>query len=189
MTRKRFGNAAVGNIDMKEPPGLRPAALIRAKVCVFGSCTQKVSASIMHDIYMAHASACVNRLSIRSLSADSVNPELPSGGISKFVRKSLAEICHLLARNFLRIGYSEKRRAGNNAFSWKSLAVISGFVGKILTGLTNSVQTDFLRVDSVGKSMADNAFAGKRPARISGFAGNGPEELTNRFTVLVEALA
>lgn len=143
----------------------------------------------MHYIYMAHASACVNSLSIESLSADFVNPESPSGGINKLVRKNLAEIRHLLVRNFLRIGCSEKRRAGNNAFSWKSLAVISGFVGKILTGLTNSVQTDFLRVDSVGKSMADNAFAGKRPARISGFAGNGPEELTNRFTVLVEALA
>jgi hypothetical protein len=37
--------------------------------------------------------------------------------------------------------------------------------------------------------MADNAFAGKRPARISSFAGNGPEELTNPFTLLVEALA
>jgi hypothetical protein len=38
--------------------------------------------------------------------------------------------------------------------------------------------------------MADNAFAGKRPTRISSFAGNGPEELTNPFTLLlVEALA
>jgi len=37
--------------------------------------------------------------------------------------------------------------------------------------------------------MADNAFAGKRPARISSFAANGPEELINPFTLLVEALA
>ena len=173
---------------MKEPPGLRPAAHIRAKVCTFGSCTQKVSAS-MHYIYLAHVSARVNSLSIRSLSADSVNPELPSVGISRLVRKSKAKICGLLDQNLLRIGYSEKRRAGNNVFSWKSLAVINGFVGKILTGLINCLQTDFLRGNSVGKNMADNAFAGKRPARISSFAGNGPDKLTNPFTLLVEALA
>jgi hypothetical protein len=172
---------------MKEPPGLRPAAHIRAKVCTFGSCTQKVSAS-MHCIYVAHVSAHVNSLSIRSLSANSVNPESPSVGISK-LRKSKAKICHLLDRNLLRIGYSAKRHAGNSVFSWKSLAVINGSVGNILTGLTNCLQTDFLRVNSVGKNMADNAFAGKRPARISSFAGNGPEELTNPFTLLVEALA
>jgi hypothetical protein len=72
---------------------------------------------------------------------------------------------------------------------WK-VAVISGSVGKVLTRLTNCLQTDFLRVDSVGENMADNAFAGMRPARISSFAGNGPEELTNPFTLLlVEALA
>ena len=143
----------------------------------------------MHYIYMAHVSARVNSLSIRSLSADSVNPELPSVGISKLVRKSKTKICYLQDRNLLRIGYSEKRRGGNNVLSWKSLAVINGSVGKILTGLTNCLQTDFLRVDFVGKNMADNAFAGKRPARISSFAGNGPEELTNPFILLVEALA
>jgi hypothetical protein len=171
---------------MKEPPGLRPAAHIRAKVCTFGSCTQKVSAS-MHCIYVAHVSAHVNSLSIRSLSANSVNPELPSVGISK-LRKSKAKICHLLDRNLLRIGYSEKRHAGNSVFSWKSLAVINGSVGKVLTGFTNCLQT-VLRGDFVGRNTADNAFAGKRPARISSFAGNGPQELTNPFTLLVEALA
>ena len=118
---------------MKEPPGLRPAAHIRAKVCTFGSYTQKVSAS-MHYIYVAHVSARVNSLSIRSLSADSVNPELPSVGISKLVRNSKAKICYLLDRNLPRIGYSEKRREGNNVFSWKSLAVIRGSGGKVLTG-------------------------------------------------------
>jgi hypothetical protein len=172
---------------MKEPPGLRPAAHIRAKVCTFGSCTQKVSAS-MHYIYVAHVSARVNSLSIRSLSADSVNPELPSVGISK-LRKIKAKICYLQDRNLLRIGYSEKGHAGNNVFPWKSLAVINGSVGKVLTGLTNCLQTDFLRGDFVGRNTADNAFAGKRPARINSFAGNGPQELTNPFTLLVEALA
>ena len=172
---------------MKEPPGLRPAAHIRAKVCTFGSCTQKVSAS-MHYIYLARVSARVNSLSIRSLSADSVNPELPSVGISKLVRKSKAKICYLQDRNLLRIGYSEKRHAGNSVFSWKSLAVISGSVGKILTGLTNCLQTDFLRGNPVERNMADNAFAGN-PTRISSFAGNGPDKLTNPFTLLVEALA
>ena len=142
----------------------------------------------MHYIYLAHVSAHVNSLSIRSLSADSVNPELPSVGISK-LRKSKAKICHLLDRNLLRIGYSEKRHAGNSVFSWKSLAVINGSVGKVLTGFTNCLQTDFLRGDFVGRNTADNAFAGKCPARISSFAANGPEELTNRFTLLVEALA
>jgi hypothetical protein len=93
----------------------------------------------MHYIYLAHVSARVNSLSIRSLSADSVNPELPSVGIRK-LRKSKAKICHLLDRNLLRIGYSEKRHAGNNVFSWKSLAVINGSVGKVLTGLTNCLQ-------------------------------------------------
>ena len=165
---------------MKEPPGLRPAAHIRAKVCTFGSCTQKVSAS-MHYIYLAHVSARVNSLSIRSLSADSVNPELPSVGISK-LRKSKAKICHLLERNLLRIGYFEKRRAGNNVFSWRSLTVISGLRREVLMGY-------FLRADFVGTNMAYNAFAGKRPARISSLAGNAPEELTNPFTLLVEALA
>ena len=173
---------------MKEPPGLRPAAHIRAKVCTFGSCTQKVSAS-MHYIYVAHVSAHVNSLSIKSLPADSVNPELPSVGISKLVRKSKAKICLVLDRNILRIGYSEKRRAGNNVFPWKSLAVLNCFVGKILTGLINCLQTDLLRGNSVGKNMADNAFAGKHPARISSLAGNGPDELTNPFTLLVVGLA
>ena len=165
---------------------MRPAAHIRAKVCTFGSCTQKVSAS-MHYIYVAHVSAHVNSLSIRSLSADSVNPELPSVGISRLVGKS-KKICGLRDQNLLRIGYSEKRRAGNNVFSWKSLAALNCFVGKILTGLINCLQTDFLRGNSVGKNMADNAFAGN-PIRISSFAGNGPQELTNPFTLLVEALA
>jgi hypothetical protein len=36
--------------------------------------------------------------------------------------------------------------------------------------------------------MADNAFVGN-PTRISSFAGNGPDKLTNPFTLLVEALA
>ena len=166
---------------MKEPPGLRPAAHIRAKVCTFGSYTQKVSASL-HFIYMAHVSARVNSLSIRSLSADSVNPEFPSVGISKLVRKSKAKICYLLDGNLLRIGYFEKRRAGNNVFSWRSLTVISGLRREVLMGY-------FLRADFVGTNMADNAFAGKRPARISSLAGNAPEELTNPFTLLVEALA
>ena len=118
-------------------------------------------------------------LQLRALNSPVVNPELPSVGISKLVRKSKAKICYLLDRNLLRIGYSEKRRAGNNVFPWKSLAVISGSSGKVLTGSTNCLQTDFLRVDSVGKNMADNAFAGKRPARISSFAGNGRDEFTN----------
>jgi hypothetical protein len=121
------------------------------------------------------------------LSADSVNPELPSVGISRLVGKS-KKICGLRDQNLLRIGYSEKRRAGNNVFSWKSLAVINGFVGKILTGLINCLQTDFLKGNSVGENMADNAFVGN-PTRISSFAGNGPDKLTNPFTLLVEALA
>ena len=141
----------------------------------------------MHFIYVAHVSARVNSLSIRSLSADSVNPELPSVGISRLVGKS-KKICGLRDQNLLRIGYSEKRRAGNNVFSWKSLAALNCFVGKILTGLINCLQTDFLRGNSVGKNMADNAFAGN-PTRISSFAGNGPDKLTNPFTLLVEALA
>ena len=165
---------------MQEPPVCEPAAHIRAKVCTFGSYTQKVSAS-MHYIYVAHVSARVNSLSIRSLSADSVNPELPSVGISK-LRKIKAKICYLQDRNLLRIGYSEKRRAGNNVFSWRSLTVISGLRREVLMGY-------FLRADFVGTNMADNAFAGKRPARISSLAGNAPEELTNPFTLLVEALA
>ena len=141
----------------------------------------------MHFIYVAYVSARVNSLSIRSLSADSVNPELPSVGISRLVGKS-KKICGLRDQNLLRIGYSEKRRAGNNVFSWKSLAALNCFVGKILTGLINCLQTDFLRGNSVGKNMADNAFAGN-PTRISSFAGNGPDKLTNPFTLLVEALA
>ena len=83
----------------------------------------------MHYIYLAHVSARVNSLSIRSLSADSVNPELPSVGISRLVGKS-KKICGLRDQNLLRIGYSEKRRGGNNVLSWKSLAVINGSVGK-----------------------------------------------------------